>query len=133
MNHPVNLACIVDDDNIYVTSLKRLIELRKLCNEVIVFRNGKDALDYFKEVKLDPDRIPDLLLLDINMPILDGWQFLDVFIQDLKADMQKEMVIYLVSSSIDPKDISRAEQIPEVSGYEIKPVRPADLQRLFGG
>ena len=75
----INLACIIDDDEIYVYGVKCIMNMVDFTKDLIVFENGEDALNYFKPIMDDPDAIPDVILLDINMPIMDGWQFLDEF------------------------------------------------------
>lgn len=126
----IELACIVDDDSIYVFGLKKLIEIHDFCDNILVFKNGHDAIKYLKPVITSSESLPDVILLDINMPVMDGWDFLDEFIK-LKPLMAKEVTIYMVSSSIHSKDIEKANSYSEVSGYVIKPVTLEDIKVVF--
>ena len=125
-------VCIIDDDNIYVTLVRKIIEIKNFSQKTLVFRNGKEALLFFQEIKEDfpSSKLPDLVLLDINMPIMDGWQFLDGF-NKLGPAIQKKLDLYVVSSSINPVDIARAKENSAVADYIPKPIAVDDLKRIF--
>jgi len=126
----IELACIVDDDSIYVFGLKKLIEMHDFCDNMLVFRNGEEAIKYLEPVITKSESLPDVILLDINMPVMDGWDFMEEFIK-LKPMMAKEVLVYMVSSSIHDEDVQRAKSYSDVSGYVIKPVTLADLKTIF--
>jgi len=124
----IDVACIIDDDPVFVFGTKRTMELIDFCNGMLVFQNGKEAINYLKPVIVNGDRPPELILLDLNMPIMDGWEFLEQFI---KIPTLHQIVIYIVSSSIDPNDMDRAKQYEQVSNYIIKPVTPENLKEIL--
>jgi CheY-like chemotaxis protein len=74
-----------------------------------------------------PDSLPDLILLDLNMPIMDGWQFLEEFSRSQPA---KKIALYVVSSSIDPVEHRRAASYHVVSNFFIKPLMREDLEKI---
>ncbi|MBI3218376.1 MAG: response regulator [Bacteroidetes bacterium] len=115
------LVALVDDDSIFQFTATRLIESAKLANEILHFENGNEALLYLEKNASNSDRLPDFLFLDINMPIVDGWMFLEDF-EKLKTKLAKDFPIYMVSSSIDPRDMNRAREFTEVKDFVIKPV-----------
>jgi len=115
------LVALVDDDSIFQFTATRLIESAKLAKEILHFENGNEALQYLEKNAANSDLLPDFLFLDINMPIVDGWMFLEDF-EILKTKLVKEFPIYMVSSSIDPRDMSRAREFSEVKDFVIKPV-----------
>lgn len=121
------LTCIIDDDAVYVSLVKKLIQLKNLCNNILVFTNGKDAIDYFKEENL----VPDLILLDLNMPIMNGWEFLEVYTLHLKKHKITLSNLYVVSSSIDPIDSKRAKSICCVTDYISKPISLQSFEQIF--
>ncbi len=86
-----------------------------------VFGNGLDALNFIKENINYPEVLPEIILLDLSMPIMNGWQFLDEFTK-INGDIGKKITIYVCSSSISPDDIARAKIISEVSDFIIKPI-----------
>ena len=121
MSNSGPIVALVDDDKIFQLTASKTIRALELTNTILQFENGETALKYLVENALVRERLPDLIFLDINMPFVDGWMFLQDF-AGLKENLAKEISIYMVSSSIDPRDIQRARSIPEVLDYVIKPV-----------
>jgi len=125
----IDLACIIDDDPIFVYGAKRIMELNHFCESFLIFNNGKDAFDYLEPVlKSGGTKIPEIILLDLNMPIMDGWQFLEHIVQ---IPTEKKLTIYIVTSSIDPHDINKAKEFEGVSNYVVKPITFPKLQQLI--
>lgn len=118
-NQSINLTCIIDDDPVFVFGAKRIMEIADFCSNFLVFNNGEEALNNLKPIILSGETVPDVILLDLNMPIMDGWEFLDNFI---KIDTEKKMLIYIVSSSIDPTDIIKAKSYKDLNNFIIKPI-----------
>ncbi|HRH48290.1 MAG TPA: response regulator [Panacibacter sp.] len=129
MNKIKNLA-LVDDDDIFVFLTKMTIESSNLVDIVKVFRNGREAINFLNENCHNPNQLPEVILLDLSMPIMDGWQFLEEYIA-LKPLIGKKITIYIVSSSISPDDIQKAKNISEVTDYIIKPVTKANLIKML--
>ncbi len=126
----INTVCIVDDDDVYQFTVKYEIERTHLVDQIKSFSDGEQAIQFLKQVAHSPALLPDILFLDINMPIMDGWDFLEEFAQ-LNPSLDKKVIIYMVSSSINQKDIERAKKINEVTDYLIKPVTRDKLTLLF--
>jgi CheY-like chemotaxis protein len=123
-------VCVIDDEDIYQFLLKKELKHTQLIDKVHVFTDGKQAIDYFEENKEIPSALPDVIFLDINMPIMNGWQFLEQF-KGIQPKMDKEITIYLVSSSFDDRDINRSKEYTEVTDYIIKPVKRANLLNVL--
>lgn len=119
--NPIKHLTLVDDDDIFVFLTTKAIEQTNLVDLIKVFENGLDALNFLKENKNNIDALPEIILLDLSMPIMNGWQFLEEFTQ-LSPTIGKKITIYICSSSISPDDILRAKTISEVSDYIIKPL-----------
>ncbi len=132
MDYPIELACIIDDDEMYVNLITKIIDVKKLSRNLLVFRNGKQALDYFIAAlkNLKNQGIPQVILLDLNMPVMDGWQFLTA-LSEQNLDNLKNTTIYIVSSSINSSDIERSKAIQQVSDFLIKPVNFDELEKAF--
>ncbi|GAB4376899.1 MAG: response regulator [Salibacteraceae bacterium] len=122
----IGKICVIDDDTIYQYLLKRELIETNLAGELIGFSDGAQALAYIHEVMDEPENLPDLILLDIKMPIMNGWEFLEEFIK-VRPRLPKEIVVLVISSSIDENDIQRAQEYSEVTDYIIKPVKRDEL------
>lgn len=131
MSSHINLGCIIDDDNMYINLLKKIIELKKLCKNLLIFGNGKEALDYFKALVPNlKEKMPEIIFLDINMPVMDGWEFLEEFVK-IENTLKSKITIYMVSSSIDPKDYEKAKSFSSVTDYLIKPIEISKVEEIF--
>lgn len=109
----IDRVFIVDDDKIFL-SLARLV-LKSIYDgvDIVTSRNGLEGLQHLEQ------KLPNLLFLDINMPVMDGWEFLSVLSK--KQDPIPYQII-ITSSSVDPEDRLKAEQHPLVKGYIEKPI-----------
>lgn len=117
---------IIDDDPMSSFMLKRLAELGELADIITIFNSARSALEYIGERKKSDNLLPDVIFLDIYMPILNGWDFLTAF-RVLKPELSKKIDIVIVSSSEHPRDIEQARTFEEVKAYAVKPV---SLERL---
>ena len=118
---------IIDDDKIFHFIMKKLFKVSGLEVKTNYFLNGKLALEALK-VK---ENIPDLILLDINMPIIDGWQFVEEY-KSLQKEYDLDIPIFIVSSSDDKTDKQKAEIYKnEVKNYFLKPFCKEDFQKIF--
>lgn len=116
-----NTIFVVDDDLVYHFIIKKLFSKCNIDVKTKYFFNGLEAIDELKE-RVELDNVPDLILLDINMPVYDGWQFLDEF-KKLKANLSKNIEVYLVSSSNDISDLNKSKMYQdEVKKYYYKPM-----------
>ncbi len=97
----INSIFVIDDDSIMVFGIKKILSSVVICDAIKTFGNGQLALDAILELLRKKEEIPDIIFLDINMPIMDGWQFLEEFIA---LPIQKKVRINIVTSSIDNYD-----------------------------
>lgn len=115
---------LVDDDPIQNLINTKLLKRLEFSEETSVAMNGKDAFD---EYLMDGDNLPEIIFLDINMPILNGWEFLDLL---NSHDLNKLPKIYMLTSSISPEDVNKSENHPLVTGYFTKPLSLDKLSEL---
>lgn len=125
----IELLALVDDDDTFVFITKRIIEKTDFVKEVKVFSNGLEALNYLKENLNSEYKLPDVIFLDLSMPIMDGWQFLDEF-SHLESERTQKIIIYICSSSISPHDLIKAKKMSSVSDFIIKPVTKDKFSEL---
>lgn len=124
------LACLIDDNKVFQIVTKRMLEkFPDKISDILQFYNGKDALDFFIKNKSNNDQLPDLVFLDLNMPILDGWGFLDEL---QKVRLSKHLKIYICTSSVSAVDTEKAKDYSLVDGYIVKPVNLDDLSEILG-
>ncbi|WP_338645493.1 response regulator [Flavobacterium sp. KS-LB2] len=121
------LTYIIDDDKLTVKLMSILISKSKFCEEIHSFNNAQFAIDKLKENWNETDILPDAILLDLNMPVMDGWQFLDEFIH---LPIKKEISIFIMTSSIDPADIEMAKKYDVIKDYIMKPITANKLDML---
>lgn len=131
-NRPQPVIAVVDDDSVYQFTASRTLKATKLTDQILQFPNGQEALEFLSSNSANAAKLPDIIFLDINMPVTDGWMFLEEF-KKLKEDFAKQVRIYMVSSSIDPRDLNRAKANPEVSDYVEKPISLTKFSELLGG
>ncbi len=120
-------VCIIDDDHIYTFTTRKIMEKGDFAGYIEIFKNGKEALAALKPRVESNTNVPEIIFLDLNMPIMDGWQFLDEF---MTPNTQK-IIIYIVTSSIDPADMDKAKQYSLVTNYVVKPITPERLKQWF--
>lgn len=126
----INNVCIVDDDPITQFLTHKVIQQTDLVNHVKIFSNGLDTINYLSSVHDNFEELPDVILLDLFMPIMDGWGFMKEYLS-LQPKLTKKIAIYIVSSSIDPADIRRAESIDAITDFIIKPVTKEKLMEAM--
>lgn len=132
MKKKIDSVCIIDDDIIYHFLAKEEIAYTNMVEKIMFFSNGDKAIQFLTTTLDNNDLalLPDIIFLDINMPVMDGWEFLEAYAR-LKPRLGKKITIYVVSSSTDIRDYDRARAISEVSDYIIKPISGSQLQKIF--
>ena len=122
---------VVDDDKIFHFIIKKLLLNNNIDVIPSFFENGLEAIEGIKNKIDNGETPPDLILLDINMPVLDGWQFLEEF-KLLKKFLKEEICIYIISSSDHTVDRGRAEDFKsEIKDYYLKPITIEGLKAIF--
>jgi len=117
---------VVDDDAIYQIIISKLIQKSGMFSAHSSFTNGKEAITALNNTLDDANYFPDIILLDINMPVMDGWEFMEE-IKMIKSKIKKQIMIYLVSSSIAIEDKNKSKTYTDVIGYLPKPISVNDL------
>lgn len=118
---------IIDNDPMVSFYIKRLTELGALADIITIYDSPRGAVDYLLLHKTSLEHLPDIILLDIYMPEMDGWEFIQEF-QKIRDKLTKNVEIHIITSSNHPKDISRAKTFVEVKSYLQKPVTLEALQ-----
>lgn len=114
---------IIDDDSIHQRIAQIMIEKHNLFDSYKSYTDAQQALNFLRDHSKDTSALPDVILLDLNMPVIDGWDFLDMF-EQLNKDLKKKIRIFIVTSSVDEKDKLRSQTYSTVCGFISKPLSP---------
>jgi CheY-like chemotaxis protein len=120
---------LIDDDEIFVLLTSKFIEGTGLVEHIQTFDNGLDAIEFFSKNWQTASEIPEIMLVDLSMPILDGWQFIEEFAA-IKKNINKRIDIYVCTSSISPNDVERAKNISDIVDFLIKPISKEKLAEI---
>jgi CheY-like chemotaxis protein len=112
---------LIDDDEVFVFLTKKLIARSELEVTVETYINGQDAIEQLQSLAQDESALPDIILLDLNMPVMDGWEFLKAY-EEISFSNPNKIHLYIVTSSISPYEVERAKQIPAVQEFIVKPM-----------
>jgi CheY-like chemotaxis protein len=127
---PVSIL-LVDDDEINNFISIKLIKKALDNTSISACLNGRFAIEELAEIqKQDPSLLPDFILLDINMPIMNGWEFLDEY-KRLNIDPMGKSKIYIISSSVFSNDINKARSYPLVKNFISKPLSVDKIKEMF--
>ena len=124
----------VDDDPITLMLCKKVIIKSSFSNEIITAQNGEEALIYFNTIRHahnnKSNEQPQLIFLDLNMPVMGGWEFLDHFSSPEFSEFHTTVKVVVLSSTIDPEDLEKTKQYPIVIDFLSKPITRAMLDYL---
>ncbi len=121
-------VCLVEDDLTSILISKKYMEISGRVEEILVYKNGKDAYDGLKEQFKAGEQIPEIIFLDINMPVWDGWEFLEEF---LKLPVKESVKVYILTSSSLGSDKEKAEHYGLQDQFLSKPLDMSKLIKVF--
>jgi CheY-like chemotaxis protein len=134
MNSKLNCVLVIDDDEPTNYFNQLLLEKAGCASYIKVAQSGQEALDYLTNTQklAGEDRFPcpDLILLDINMPAMDGWEFLERY-KKMSTEHKGRIIVVMLTTSLLQEDIAKAKAQPEISGFEHKPLTVENLNRIL--
>ncbi|MCB0738733.1 MAG: response regulator [Bacteroidetes bacterium] len=121
---------LVDDDEINNFICVNIIQKIGFAQRVDSFEKGRDALDFLEKTAAQtPNELPEIIFLDINMPIMNGWDFLEEY-SELKAKYNLNIDLYMLSSSIYQADVDKSKSYGDVVDFVTKPLREESLNAI---
>jgi len=130
MNVRLNCILVIDDDEPTNFFTRIILEEYGGIPYIKIVQSGQEALDYLALAEADKNNFPypDLVLLDINMPAMNGWEFLEEYRKQDKIYVPK---IVMLTTSLFPKDMERAMELPEIADFENKPLSAEKLEDIL--
>ncbi|CAD0006701.1 response regulator [Flavobacterium salmonis] len=136
MKNKLNCVLLIDDD--FATNFinKKIVQKANITEHIQVALNGKEAIDYLcnkgkfeSQETINPQ--PQLVFLDINMPVMDGWEFIKSYKILVSDERKKEIRIIMLTSSFNPADKAKADTIEEIADYRQKTLNVAMLHEVI--
>ena len=126
MKKRLNCIMLIDDDEDDNYFHQIILRKMDIAHHIQVAQTGLEALDYLEK----GNAVPDIIFLDINMPGMNGWDFLDEY-KKLNARQKTTVIIIMLTTSISPADQEKAERIPEIAGFQSKPMTPEMINDIL--
>lgn len=126
----IGSCCIIDDDEFFAYNTKKLMKDIDYCENILWYTDGQEAIDNLVGLLIESIPIPEVILLDLNMPKKDGWAFLEEF-EKIPMNQRKNTKIYIVSSFVSPENMIKAKSFKSVESYLVKPLTADSLQNLL--
>ncbi len=126
LGNKINLL-VIDDDDINIFIIKKIVEKADLNINMVSKGNDQQAIAYIKDLIANQEQFPNLMLIDINMPIMNGWEFIEAY---QMLNVQQNVDMYILSSSVYENDIEKTKSYPLVKGFISKPLSIDRLKEL---
>lgn len=129
---PKKLNCIllIDDDAAVNFIHNKIIQTSGCAKEIAIARNGLEALEFLKTRDGEKYPQPDLIFLDINMPVMNGWEFLDKY-EELDNEQKGKELIVMLTTSLNPEDKEKAKKIGNINNFHTKPLSLEHLNKIL--
>ena len=133
MNPKLKCILVIDDDEPTNFFSQMILEELDCAEHIKTLQSGQEALEYLGKCEspgADPDLYPspDLVFLDINMPAMNGWEFLEEY---KKMSVKHRIIMVMLTTSLFPEDRSKAEAMPEIAGFENKPITAEKVKAVL--
>jgi len=130
MNTHPNYVLLIDDDKVTNYYNQRIVNKYGKIKDAIAVSSGKNALEYLKEAEQGKAAKPSLIFLDINMPAMNGWEFVDEY-KKLNVEFTRDIKLIMLTTSSNPDDYEKSQQIDHVDDYINKPLSVDLLSKII--
>lgn len=124
----IDLAYIIDDDEIIIYLTGALLQKEEFCNRTETFTDGLQAIKRLKLAIELGEEMPEVILFDLNMPVMDGWEFVEEY---LKLPIGKQIPLFVFTSSINPADKEKSFSYSSIRGFIQKPLTKQKLDKIL--
>lgn len=125
-----NSVMIVDDCETDLFITKHMIKKNYFGEEVLSFYSPQEALNYLKDNEIHPSKLPQIIFLDLQMPIMTGFEFMKQY-NLLSSSTKENCKVFMISSSCDERDITKAQNDENILGYLEKPLKKQYLENII--
>jgi CheY-like chemotaxis protein len=130
MKKKLNCVLLIDDDKATNFINERVIKKLDCTKRIVTVYNGAEALEFLSIEENGNLLQPDLIFLDINMPVMDGWELLEHY-RKLHENKKAKVVLLMLTTSLNPDDVKKANRIEEVKGFKNKPLTIEMMQDIL--
>ncbi|MFK7907683.1 MAG: response regulator [Chitinophagales bacterium] len=123
----LNTVLLIDDNEMTNFMHRVIIEKTNCTDKIAIVENGEEGLKYLTNPQ---NAAPDLIFLDINMPVMNGWEFLEEY-RELNEDKKAKSTLFMLTTSMNPSDKQKADDNEEVRGYINKPLSASKVKTII--
>lgn len=129
----INTVLTIDDDEVTQMLNKFHLNTEKFCTNIIEASNGMEAIEFFRKLdngEIPMDSFPEIIVIDLNMPMMDGWEFVEAFKKEF-PHFEDKTKIFILSSTINPADQERAKYEKSIAAFLEKPLNVNNLKNVM--
>lgn len=129
MNQQLNLY-VIDDDPVFKLIARKLLERYSIISSLFFYSNGEEGIHAVRQSLETGKSVPNIILLDIEMPVMDGWEFMNEYIK-INSSLRDDIEIHIVSSSISENDRRIAASYAEIKSFIVKPLTIETINKIL--
>ena len=130
MSRKLDYILLIDDDEATNFFNQIVLEEAGVAKQIKIVESGQEALEFLQTKENGNYPRPELIFLDINMPGMDGWDFLKAY-ADLSDEYKGNIIVVMLTTSLNPEDKEKANSMPDVTSFQNKPLTQAKIDEII--